>query len=385
MLGRIWALIKDMAEGFVNDECLSRGAAIAYYTVFSVAPLLIIATAIAGFFFGDEAVSGALNDQLRGALGEQAAKGVQEMVRGASDTKTGTLATVFGAAVLLVTASAVFSELQGALNAIWKVDAKPEDTADTGAVVSRLIKAKAASIGLVAATGFILLVSLAASAALSVVSNWIGGLLPGIETLLGIANFALSLCIIAGLFAAIYKVLPDRRMEWHDVLVGAFVTALLFVIGKSLIGWYLGSSAIGTTFGAASALAILLIWVYYSSQIFLIGAEFTRAWAGKEGSQQDAPVAADALAPGTARNRAASAIAAAAHPDLAPVPPPPRRPGWREELSVWNLLGGVVVAAGALSRLRSKGDFAPDTRPGTAPERPERPAVVIGRAGVRRS
>ncbi len=384
MLGRVWELIKDTANGYVNDECLSRGAAIAYYTVFSVAPLLIIATAIAGFFFGEEAVHGALDDQLRDALGDQAARGVQEMVRGASDTGTSTFATVAGIVVLLITASGVFSELQGALNAIWKVAPKPADQEE--GTVSKLLKAKAASIGLVAATGFILLVSLATSAALSVVSNWVGGLLPGTEALLGIANFVVSQCIIAGLFAAIYKVLPDRRMEWRDVIVGAFVTAFLFVIGKTLIGWYLGSSAIGTTFGAASALAILLIWVYYSSQIFLIGAEFTRAYAGQEGSHRDAPVVADAAAPGTARNRAASAIAAAAHPDLAPAPAPQPRPAsWRDELSVWNVLGGVVVAAGALRRLRDGGTLAPEPGIGLPPGPPDGPAVTVGRAATRRS
>ncbi|MFT8244272.1 YihY/virulence factor BrkB family protein [Roseomonas sp. BN140053] len=345
MLGKAWALLKDTIEGYIADECLSRGAAIAYYTIFSVAPLLIIATAIAGFFFGDEAVHGALDDQLRGMLGQEAAEGIQSMVKGASNQTSGTIATIVGVVTLLLTASGVFGELQASLNAVWKADpdaAKPADADTVTTTVSRLVKARAASMGLVAATGFLLLTSLLASAALSAVSDWIGGLMPGWEFLLALLNFAVSFGIITALFAMMYKVLPDRRMEWRDVLIGAVATAFLFVVGKSLIGWYLGSSNVATSYGAASAVLIVLLWVYYSSQIFLLGAEFTRAYAGQEGSHKHAPVPGDAqAAPGTRKAKASL------------VPPPVVEP---EPLlsgnTLWKVLGAATVAVAAVKQAR---------------------------------
>lgn len=285
---RIWPVLKDMVQGYINDGCLSKGASIAYYTVFSLAPLLIIATAIAGLVFGEEAVRGALDDQLQSILGSEAAQAVQEMIKGASEKTAGVFAAIVGIFTLFFTASGAFGELQASLNAIWKVpeDQQPTDT------VSQFVKAKAASIGLVAATGFLLLVSLVVSAGVSAVSTWILGFLPAVNILLVVLNFLLSLAMITALFAAMYKVLPDRKMAWKDVWVGALFTAFLFVVGKTFIGWYLGSGAIGTSYGAASALVILLVWVYYSSQIFLMGAEFTRAYAGLVGSQQKNPVPA---------------------------------------------------------------------------------------------
>ena len=273
-------MLKDAGEGFVSDECLSRGAAIAYYTVFSLAPLLVIAIAIAGLVFGEEAARGAVADQIQGLVGRQAAEAVQSMVQGAAETGRGTLATLIGVGSLLLTASGTFSELQGALNAIWKTEAPPQEDASATEVVSRFVRAKAAAIGLVAATGFLLLVSLVASAAVSAFTNWLGQLMPGMALLAQVVNVLLSVGMIALLFAAIYKVLPDRRLAWRDVIVGALATAALFVLGKQLIGWYIGSGAIATSFGAAGSLAVLLLWVYYSAQIFLFGAEFTRAWAG---------------------------------------------------------------------------------------------------------
>jgi len=273
---RIWAVLRSTVEGFIADEALTRGAAIAYYTAFSLAPLLVIATAIAGAVFGEEAARGAVAAQLRGLLGAQAAEGVQGMIRGAADTGPGTLAALLGIGTLLLTASGVFGELQSALNAIWKTEAQ-EGT------VSRLLRAKAASIGLVAATGFLLLVSLIVSAALSALGTWLGGAVPGARLVVQALNFAVSFCMTAALFAAIYKVLPDRALRWRDVAVGAVVTALLFTIGKSLIGFYIGRTAIASTFGAAGALAVVLLWVFYSSQIFLLGAEFTRAWTTLKG------------------------------------------------------------------------------------------------------
>jgi membrane protein len=274
MLRRSWALLRATVEGYIEDGAMSRGAAIAYYTVFSIAPLLVIATAVAGLIFGEDAVHGAIADQLRGLLGDTGAGAVEAMVAGAGNKTSGTIATIIGLVTLLLTASGVFGELQSSLNAIWRA------TPPEGDVVTRLMRAKLASLGLVAATGFLLLVSLLASAALSAAATWIGGLVPEVLLLLGLANFTLSFLMVALLFAAIYKILPDRPVAWGDVAVGALVTAFLFTLGKSLIGWYIGSSNIATSYGAAGALMVVLIWVYYSAQIFLLGAEFTRAWAG---------------------------------------------------------------------------------------------------------
>lgn len=271
---RIWSLLRATIWGYIEDEAMSRGAAIAYYTVFSIAPLLVIATAIAGLAFGQQAVEGAIAEELRGLLGPQGAEAVQALVRSASNPATGRLATVIGVATLLVTASGVFAELQAALDAIWR--APPP----SGGTITQIVRARLAAFGLVAATGFILLVSLLTSAAIAAVATWVQGVLPGTAQLLAAANFALSFLTITALFAAIYKVLPHRRLAWRDVFVGALVTAFLFTVGKSLIGWYIGSSAVASAYGAAGALMVVLLWVYYSAQIFLLGAEFTKAWAG---------------------------------------------------------------------------------------------------------
>jgi membrane protein len=280
MLGRLWSLIRESVEEYIEDDALSRGASIAYFTIFSIAPLLVIATAIAGFFFGEEAVRGAIAAQLRDLVGESSAEAVQAMVRGASNRTSGTIATLVGVATLLFTASGVFGELQSALNLIWRA---PPPSGDT---VTRLVKARLAALGLVAATGFLLLVSLLASAALSAFATWSGGLLPEMQLILGALNFLISFTIISALFAAIYKILPNRPLAWRDVAVGAVVTAFLFTLGKSLIGWYIGSSSIASSYGAAGALMVLLLWVYYSAQVFLLGAEFTKVWAGMKGSEE---------------------------------------------------------------------------------------------------
>src|SRR4051794_26808441 len=203
MLRRVWTLLRDTVEGYIADGAMSRGAAIAYYTIFSIAPLLVIATAIAGLAFGREAVEGVIADQLRSLLGNRGAEAVQAMIRGASNIASGTLAGIIGLVTLLLTASGVFGELQTALNEIWKAPTPPG-----GAVVSRLVRARMASLGLVAATGFLLLVSLLVSAALAALITWARGMMPGLTVLLGTASFLLSFLMITLLFAAIYKVLP---------------------------------------------------------------------------------------------------------------------------------------------------------------------------------
>ncbi len=268
----MWRLLKNTVYAFIEDEALSRGAAIAFYTVTSIAPILLIVVAIAGLAFGREAAQGALTAQIGGLMGQQTADVLQSAVSSASGKSSGILATIIGIVTVLATASGVFGEMQSALNAIWK--AKPQ-----GGTVSQLVRARAASLGLVAALGFLLLVSLVISAALTAFGNYLNSVLPFGKVIIEALNVLVSLVLIAILFAAIYKVLPDRPIEWRDVLVGAVVTAVLFTVGKSLIGWYIGSSAVASSYGAAGALIVLLLWVYYSAQIFLLGAEFTKVYA----------------------------------------------------------------------------------------------------------
>jgi membrane protein len=270
----MWQLLKDTVIAFINDEALSRGAAIAFYTVTSIAPLLLIVIAIAGLVFGENAAQGAITAQLEGLMGQQTAEVLQSAVANAATKSSSILATVIGLVAVLVTASGVFVEMQSSLNAIWKAELQ-------GTTLSRLIRARAASIGLVAALGFLLMVSLLVSAGLTAFGNYLNSILPFGQLILTALNTVISVGLLSVLFAAIYKVLPDRHLEWADVMVGAVVTAILFTIGKSLIGWYIGSSAVASTYGAAGALMVLLLWVYYSAQIFLLGAEFTKVYAGR--------------------------------------------------------------------------------------------------------
>ncbi len=269
-------ILKDTALGFIDDEALSRGAAIAFYTVTSLAPVLLVVIAVAGLAFGQEAAQGAVMDQLTGLMGAQAAEVLQSALASASGKSSGVVASVIGIVTLLATASGVFGEMQTALNRIWKAEPK-------SGTVSRLVRARAASIGLVAALGFLLAASLVVSAALTALGATLNAWLPFGEAILSVINFVVSLVLLAVLFAAIYKVLPDRAIAWSDVIVGALITAVLFTIGKSLIGWYLGSSAVASSYGAAGGLIVLFLWVYYSAQIFLVGAEFTRAYAASRG------------------------------------------------------------------------------------------------------
>ena len=277
MFGQIWRLLRDSVEAFIADDALSRGAAISFYTATSIGPVLFIVVAIAGLAFGEDAARGAIASQLSGLMGRESADLVQTTVLSASGKSSGILASVVGTATLLITASGVFGEMQSALNAIWK-------TQPQGTTVSRLVRARAASLGLVAALGFLLLVSLVISAILSGLTSYVNAVLPFGALILQVLNFVISFALISVLFAAIYKVLPDAKLSWADVRVGAVVTALLFNVGKFLIGLYLSHSAMASSYGAAGALIILLLWIYYSTQSFLLGAELTKIYASYRGT-----------------------------------------------------------------------------------------------------
>ena len=280
MLRKTWSLIRESIVDYVEDDAMSRGAAIAYYCFFSVAPLLVIATAIAGAFFGAQAVQGAVAYQLEALMGATGAQVVEDLIRGAADREAGQIATVIGVVVLLFTASSVFTEVQAALNVIWRAP-PPGRATLLHAGINKLL-----SIALVLGTGVLLIASLVATAVLAAVANWATELVPETRQVLGPASFGLTFVMTTALFATIYKVLPRRQIAWRDVGIGALVTAFLFTLGKWLIGWYIGTTGIASTYGAAGALMAVLLWIYYSAQIFLLGAEFTKVWAGMKGSPE---------------------------------------------------------------------------------------------------
>ena len=282
MMHAAWRLVRETVNSFVDDEMLSRGAAIAFYATTSLAPVLLIVIAVAGLAFGREVAQSALSQQFGTLMGQQTADLLQSIIASASVKSTSLIAAATGIVTLVATASGIFGEMQAALNTIWKT--RSPDTA-----ISRLIRARIVSLGLVAALGFLLIVSLVVSAALTAFSSYID-LLPIGKFILSALNSFGAFLLLGILFGAIYKVLPDRTLRWKDVIAGALVTSFLFNIGKSLIGWYLGSSAIASSYGAAGGLIVLLLWIYYSVQIFLFGAEFTKIYANTHGSKRSRPI-----------------------------------------------------------------------------------------------
>jgi membrane protein len=275
-------LIKETAVAFIADDGFSRGASIAFYIVTSIVPILVIVLSIAGAVYGPQAAQGAVASQLSRVTGWQAADLLETVIRSASARPAGLVASGLGLLTLVATSSGVFTEMQAALNAIWKVP-------PTGSMVERLLRGRVASLAIVASLGALLLLSLAISAALAVPDAYINRHFPLGRLVLSMLNLSVSFVLIAILVAAIYKILPDIDLQWHDVVVGAIATALLFEAGNFLIGLYLRSSAIATTYGAAGGLIALLLWIYYSAQIFLFGAEFTKAYATSQGSQRGRP------------------------------------------------------------------------------------------------
>jgi membrane protein len=273
-----WQLVKDTFSEWNDDKVSRLAAALAYYTVFALAPLLVISIGIAGLVFGEEAARGEVVAQLQGLLGTKGAQLVEEMIAASRKTESGIAATAIGLLVLLFGATGVFGELQDSLNTIWEVKPRP------GRGWRGILRDRFFSFTMVLGTGFLLLVSLALSAVFAAVGKYLTGFLPAPEIVLQILNFAVSLALITLLFALIFKIVPDAKIAWRDVWVGATITALLFSAGKLIIGIYLGKSTMTSTFGAAASLAILLIWIYYSAQILFLGAEFTQVYATRFGS-----------------------------------------------------------------------------------------------------
>ncbi len=279
----IFQLLKQSVNDFFNDECTTMAAALSYYTVFALPPLLLLVVMIVGAVMDPQDVREALHGQLGSLLGQAGGDEIRTILEKAQETKTPDagrpVAAILGVATLLVGATGVFGQLQGALNKVWEV--KPDPA--LGGIKNFLVK-RIFSFGMVIAIAFLLLVSLALTAAISAVGGVMGRMVPGLgEVLLHVLNFVVSFGVITLLFAAMFKIVPDAEVAWRDVWVGALVTGLLFMIGKSAIGFYLGRSNPGEVFGAAGSLAILLVWIYYASMIVLFGAEFTQSWAEHRG------------------------------------------------------------------------------------------------------
>jgi membrane protein len=268
-----WHLLRDTATAFMDNCALRLAAALSYYAVFSLAPLLIIAMGIAGAVFGADAVRGQLDDQLRGYLGAQAAESVQSMIKSAGQKGDGPMAAAIGFGVLLLGASGVFGQLKDALNTIWEVKAR----AGTG--VMGFIHDRVLSFGMVLVIGLLLLMSLVVTTVLAAVSHYLQNLLPVPDAAWALVNLVVSMSVSTVLFAAIFKVLPDVEIPWRTVGVGALVTALLFEVGKFLLAFYLSRESTSSSYGAAGSVILILLWIYYAAAILLFGAEFTRIYA----------------------------------------------------------------------------------------------------------
>jgi membrane protein len=276
-----WQLVKQAGESWIDDYAPSMGAALAYYTAFSLAPLLLIVIAIAGLVFGAEAARGEIFGQLTSLMGRDAAAAIEGMLTSVSKPSEGVAATLVGAIFLLIGATSVFGELQDALDRIWRAPVRAKAGGVWGLVRARLL-----SFGMIFGLAFLLMVSLVLSAGMAALGKWWGAWFAEFEVVVQLVNAVLSFVLTGAVFAFIYKFMPRVRVQWRDVWLGAGVTALLFTLGKTLIGLYIGKTGVASGFGAAGSLVVLLVWVYYSAQIFLMGAEFTWVYARTYGSMK---------------------------------------------------------------------------------------------------
>jgi membrane protein len=274
-----WDIIVDAAMGWLDDEALTRGAAIAFYTIFALAPFVILVTAVAGLAIGRQAAQDALMDEVGHLIGREAVTTLQGLAASADDARSGLTASIFGISTILVGATTVFAELHTSLNRIWK--AEPPDSS----TITWLVMVRLKGLALIGVIGFLLIVSLVVSAILAAFSRWFSGILPDLFVLIWITNLISSLTVFTVLFALVYRALPDTRIPWMDLWLGAAITAVLFTIGKSLIGLYLGTTGITSAYGAAGSFVLILLWVYYSATIFLFGAEITRSYSEHVGSR----------------------------------------------------------------------------------------------------
>jgi membrane protein len=281
MLQEGWRLVRRIFDDFLEDEALTRGAAIAFYAVTAVAPVLYIVATVAGLIFGGAAARHAIGADLGNIMSRDSVALLDSAIRNAQGTSTGILHGLIGLVTLILTASGVFGEMEDALNIIWKAPRK-------GPVIPRLLRGRAVSLGLVIGLGILLTVSMIATSAITALGNYIDFHTRFSEIGLNVFNFVVSFSLTALLFAAIYRIIPNTAIEWRDVIGGAMLTALLFQIGQLLLGYYLGNTSVSASYGVAGGLIALLIWAYYSAQVFLLGAEFTKSYAQRFGSKKAA-------------------------------------------------------------------------------------------------
>ena len=295
--GNVWGIARESAKQWVEVNATRLSAAIAFYSILSIAPLFIIAIAIAGQVLGPEAAAGELKKQISETVGQPGAEVVQTAIANADRPKAGVVATIIGVATLLFGASGVFGELQDALNTAWHV--KPKE----GRGVWGMIRARFLSFGMVVVIGFLLLISLVIATTLSSFGGYLSGLVPGLPVLMQVANFVISFLVVTTLFALLFKVLPDAKIAWRDVWVGAAVTSALFTIGKYAIGLYLGKAAVATPFGAAGSLVAFVVWLYYSGLILFFGAILTKVTAEHAGRKITPSENAEIVPPADAKPR----------------------------------------------------------------------------------
>lgn len=281
-LNEIFDFLKTVYREFRRDKAPLLAAAIAYYATFSIGPILLIAAAVAGFVFGEAAVQGRITEEIGGLVGRDGAEAIEGMIRSARSPANGTVATTIGVITLILGAAGLFNHLQQAINIAWGVEPPEHD----GGIVHSIwetIRDRFLSFTMVLGTGFLLLIALIVSAGIAAVDDLAEGTLPRWQWVLEGLNLTLSLAIFTGLFAMIFKILPDVRVRWRDVLWGAFFTAVMFTLGKFALGIYLGNSSFTSTYGAAGSFVLILVWIYYSAQILLFGAEFTHVYARRYG------------------------------------------------------------------------------------------------------
>jgi membrane protein len=344
-MSRYAGIVKQTFQEFGQDKVPRLGAALAYYTIFSVGPLLLIAVAMAGIFFGQQAAQGQVSQELGKVFGSQMAQALEQVVQAAAEPKSGMIATIVGVVTLLFAASGVFGQLKDALNTIWNVETKK------GAGIKGFIKDRFLSMAMVLGIGFLLLVTLVFDALISAMGGYLTEIVGG-EALMHAVQLTISFALATVLFAAIFRILPDLKIAWRDVWLGAAITSLLFVVGKFALGMYLGKAAVGSSYGAAGSLVVLLVWVYWSAQILLLGAEFTQVYARTAGSLQGDDSKQQARA-GAARpeDRPRADAEHGLRPDAAPpkpVPAPmygkPRASGGFAKIAIGGLAGLVFGA-----------------------------------------
>ena len=345
-----WRLLKTAGQAWLDDYAPSMGAALAYYTAFSLAPLLLIVISIAGLVFGADAARGEIFGQLRSTMGDSAAAGIESLLASVSKPSEGITATVIGVVVLLVGATTVFGELQDALDRIWRAPARVG-----GSGLWQLLRARLLSFGMIFGIAFLLMVSLVLGAGMAALGKWWGGAFAGWEVLAQVLNALASFALTAAVFAFIYKLMPRVKVEWHDVAVGALMTALLFTVGKTLIGLYIGKTGVASGFGAAGSIVIVLVWVYYSAQIFLMGAEFTWVYAHAFGSMKATPAQAPAASAVPSRE---AALQDTQIPVTRPLPPASSVTRWPDMSNAHPVLTLAAQVAALLAMRMLLGRFA---------------------------